>query len=121
MINVLFKYLVCYDDYYNYADLFSYCHIPIDNIILECFIEKNIPGCKTIPGTKVFQDKGWYELDKDNYWALVKNYRTCLSINADLPYLAVDFCWWNRTKSKLPLPTEGSQIPQIIKFYYFNA
>ena len=110
MINMIFKYLACYEDYDKFADLFSYCHIPIDSIILCCMQRvydlNNTPKytciCKKhgIPGTakiKVsisqdndgkfsysasFDSLSWSQLDEPHYLALVEIYRAAMESSA---------------------------------------
>ena len=118
MINIVFKYLACFDDYNNYADLFSYCHIPIDNYMLNAFIKLGVSGCSNGTGTKYYKGTGWYELDKDDYLDLVSEYRKKITKSPNLPFLALDFLWWSRSGLVIrTLPTTGTSITHINKFY----
>lgn len=104
MINILFKYLACYSDYPMYADLFKYCHLPIDNKILalikdNCNIE-NIEYRKSknqIVGA-VYKKKHWQEFDKKTYLDIVSEYRKCAENKGFLKghsFLEFEFNEWN--------------------------
>ena len=123
MINVLFKYLSCFDDYPEYADLFSYCHVPIDNYIL-CGLSTSsvlckIPGVVKIPYDYQYNGLGWYGFDRDTYRSLVDNYRRYITKPSDLSYLAVEFDLWiaGNKKRKCILPTSGTMAAPIAEFH----
>ena len=123
MINTLFKYLACFEDYRNFADLFSYCHITIDNSSLRCFEVIGIPGCGG-GRNKVFKDKEWHELDREDYIELLKTYRANIEgkINPNIPNIAVDFAWWESTRKTAKglfalLPKSDMDVQTINKFY----
>lgn len=117
MINVLFKYLACFDDYRDYADLFSYCHIPIDNYILRHFIDFGVVGVTEIPGEKQYNHQCWHQFDERHYLELLIAYRDVIDSvkNANVPYLAAEFCLFG--DDPLPLPTAGTDVQSINEFY----
>ncbi len=115
MINVLFKYLACFDDYREYADLFSYCHIPIDNYILGDFIDFGVVGVTEVPGGKRYNGQCWHQFDERHYLELLIAYRDVIGSvkNANLSYLAAEFCLF----SDVALPAAGTDVQSINKFY----
>lgn len=74
-INMCFKYLICFADYIEYADLFSYCHIPIDSNILE-----QLKKCETRTTTFKYNGLPWTKLDDVNYKNLVDDYKSLISL-----------------------------------------
>lgn len=119
MINILFKYLICFDDYLDFADLFSYCHMPIDNNILRDFLRLGVPGVVTIPSKVEFVWGGvaqsWHEFDELHYLNLLAAYRTTIDPikSPNLSYIGVEFSWF----SKAALPVAGTPVPPIRSFY----
>ena len=143
LINVAFKYLSCYSDYDTYADLFSYCHIPLDNNILcainDVFVEHSI---EEIFSSKIYISQGnpehnarlvvggnricWSELNYDQYITLVSIYRLAMAGKiGDHCWLTVDFHYWSTGPSLIggrfkyissPLPATPPVTP-ISKFY----
>ena len=119
MVNILFKYLTCFSDYANYADLFSYCHIPIDGIILGKFaLIYNVTGTK---GTcyrghyhGTYGGKVWSKMDRDGYMRLLADYRHDLaSVKGQNSWLGVEYAVWPGN----PIPTGGVHAPVIHMFY----
>ena len=120
MVNMLFKYLTCFDDYKDFADLFSYCHVPIDSIILGKFnLIYHVPN--TTDG-RVYRGRysgkyngvAWTAMSKNDYTALVKDYRTALfSIKGNHSWLGLEYYIWGGTT----IPTTGTQAPVIEEFY----
>ena len=125
MINIVFKYLVCFEDYEEYADLFSYCHIPIDNYILAGLNNPSIlckvAGIEKVPYTILYKSEPWYEFDKKTYLDLVKAYRKALGPLKDtnLSYLGLEFFLWAavKTHKRCILPVEGSSVCRVLSFY----
>jgi len=119
MINILFKYLVCFDDYTNFADLFSYCHMPIDNYILGDFINVFVPNVISIPREKQYVYRGvalcWHEFDEEHYLNLLNDYRTVVGLikNPNLSYMGVEFSWFINAS----LPVVGIHARPIKNFY----
>lgn len=119
MINILFKYLICFDDYSRFADLFSYCHMPIDNYILGDFIHLGIPGIIIVPGEKQYVFGGvaqcWHEFDEEHYLNLLNDYRTAVGLikHPDLSYMSVEFSWFSKTS----LPVVGAHARSINRFH----
>ena len=113
MINILFKYLACFDDYPKYADLFSYCHMPIDGYIVRALKNNGIK----IPPTP------WNWLDYDEYINLQNEIRSKLQKHPDMPILETEFIMWplaakgGSCGGALSQVTNGVQAPNILTFY----
>ena len=86
MVNMLFKYLTCFGDYDEFADLFSYCHIPIDRNILESFrnnygvanITSNMKYRYTNVTTGSVEEEPWSRISKDAYKFYEQNLKVAL-------------------------------------------
>lgn len=119
LINMVFKYLACYSDYSTYADLFSYCHIPIDSILLENLGLFGVPHINI--SMKTYKGLSWSNLEENDYKELVENYRTILrSITvSNLPWLSIDFIVWYAGISGKPIvfPIAGTHTTPINSFY----
>lgn len=90
MVNVLFKYLSCYDDYTKFADKFIYCHMPIDREILKQFQYKY--EVANVRYYKYF-DKAWTNLDENEYKSLLIDYRKAINL-VNKTYLQLEFELW---------------------------
>ena len=122
MVNMLFKYLTCFADYPKYADLFSYCHIPIDRNILNSFKRNHsVPNITatmkyhfTDPRTGVVEEEPWSRMSKAAYKDLLLNYRASLStIKGNHSWLGLEYYIWSGT----PIPTTGTHAPVIKELY----
>ncbi|MCR4726962.1 MAG: hypothetical protein K5753_07080 [Clostridia bacterium] len=92
-INMLFKYLACFGNYLRFADLFSYCHIPIDRQILNLFEKLGVPRVKK----EQFKSLNWSDLSVADYQNLLDDYRKVLTpLMPNHPWLAFDFVGWTR-------------------------
>lgn len=112
LINVMFKYLSCYGDYNNFADLFSYCHMPIDTIILNSL--GSYYGVKSI-SSKKYKGKCWTKFDRSTYMSLVSDYRSAISgLKGNHSYLAVEFYIW---RGVTKFPSKGLHAASILDFY----
>ena len=119
MVNMLFKYLTCFSDYEDYADLFSYSHVPIDGIILGKFaLVYHVPGTKgTVKdgyyhGT--YRGNVWSKMDKEDYMSLLNEYRATLtSVKGLNSWLGLEYAIW----SGAPIPIGGVHAPMIPLFY----
>lgn len=109
--NMLFKYLSCYKDYERFADLFSYCHIPIDAQILISFATVyNVPN--TQPGK--YNNVCWTQMDKETYLALCQDYRDALStIKGNHSWLGSEYYIW----AGLDIPDTGTNARRKRKFH----
>ena len=130
LINIVFKYLACYSDYIDFADLFSYCHIPIDSIILYLLAKKyhisSIKSSRSVSAktgkvsySAKYRGKAWSKLTYDLYVDLVNNYRQMIFDIQSHCWLAVDFyCWsWNGVGDAPELPAAGTPVTHISRFY----
>ena len=119
LINMVFKYLACYSDYSRYADLFSYCHIPIDSIVLQELGRLGVPHISI--SKKQYKGLSWSKLRDRDYLDLVNDYRTILHsmINPNLCWLSVDFIVWNAVITGIPIvfPMTGTSVITIHSFY----
>ena len=119
MVNMLFKYLTCFSDYGHFADLFSYCHIPIDSIILGKFdLVYHIPntqgGFYNGRYSGKYNNVPWTQLSKNEYMALLNDYRSALaSIKGHNSWLGLEYYIWGGT----PIPTTGTHAPTITEFH----
>ena len=114
MINMVFKYLSCFEDYDEFADLFSYCHIPVDGYLLDVLSSMYQVNC----GERQYNGKPWTQFDKLDYLALVDEYRQRVKKDTELSFLAFDFYAWESSvkKSPLSLPIRGKQSKPITFF-----
>ena len=120
MTNMIFKYLTCFSDYMDFADLFSYCHVPIDSIILGKFeLIYHVPN--TTNG-RVYRGQysgkyngvSWTAMSKNDYMALLSDYRAALSATkGNHSWLGLEYYIW----SGMPLPTTGTHAPVIKEFH----
>ena len=119
MVNILFKYLTCFSDYDDYADLFSYCHIPIDGIILGKFaLIYNVPGTK---GTLTkghyhgtYHGNAWSKMGKEDYMSLLNEYRQTLApLKGGNSWLGLEYAIWPGNA----IPTGGVHAHTIHEFY----
>lgn len=121
MVNMLFKYLTCFDDYEDFADLFSFCHIPIDRKVLSQFYAYNVSNvCRSgvykeiDPATGEIVKTPWSRTDKRQYKILLDAYRSTLSaIKGGNSWLGFEYSIW----SESPIPTVGTHSHRIEKFY----
>ena len=103
-VNMLFKYLACFGNYSKFADLFSYCHIPIDRQILSAFKALSVPNVKN----GQYKGKNWSGLSYADYHDLLDEYRKVLApLMSKHPWLAFDFVGWMRG-AKFSCATVGS-------------
>ena len=121
IINMVFKYLACYSDYDKYADLFSYCHIPLDRRILcainDVFLLHTNPRLESsihlnkkgdlqydVHYVDAHTKTPWSGLNYSQYIDIVNIYRSAMTghINNHC-WLSVDFHYW----SQVPLPISG--------------
>ena len=108
MVNMLFKYLACFSDYEQNADKFVFCHIPIDNYIMkalkekfgisniECHYYKLKKKDKVAVQTYYLREGkpiSWTNFSKDDYKALVEDYRKAIELNGKT-YLGLEFELW---------------------------
>ena len=113
MINILFKYLACFDDYPKYADLFSYCHMPIDGYIVRALKNNKV----TAPSTP------WNRLTYQVYIYLQKDIRCKLPKNINMSILESEFILWpiaakgRSCKGVLLQVTSGIHAPRIPYFF----
>ena len=115
LINMTYKYLACYSDYDDFADLFSNCHIPIDGNLLNIFESVYAVAGVT---NKAYNNRSWSQLDDADYSNLITAYQTAMTgrIN-NHPWLAVDFYCWDGIS--LVLPTTGSCVQTIAAFHSY--
>lgn len=113
MINILFKYLACFDDYPKYADLFSYCHMPIDGYIARALNGNGV----LVPSTP------WNKLTYPQYIGLQKAIRINLPRDPNMTILEGEFILWpivakgRSCKGALLQVTSGIHAPRIPYFY----
>ena len=105
LINLTFKYLSCYDDYADFADLFTHCHMVIDNIVLNCLSKSSLTTLfGRSPARKInhlyggaFNGKGWTEFSREDYLSLLEEYRAVIDpMLAGLSYMEVEYHMWPR-------------------------
>ena len=118
LINMVFKYLSCFKDYNQFADLFSYCHIPIDGYILDALGGAHMASANK----KQYNGRSWTKFTCWDYFSLVSEYRRNrkkLIKSSDLSFLALDFYVWQHSvkKCKLKLPVTGTTAKHIPNFY----
>lgn len=113
MINILFKYLACFNDYPKYADLFSYCHMPIDGYIVRALKNNGV----AVPSTP------WNWLDDNGYINLQKDIRSKLKKNLNTTVLEAEFILWpivakgKSCNGTLLNITSGTHTPKIPYFF----
>lgn len=113
MINILFKYLSCFDDYRNYEDLFSYCHMPIDGYIVRALNANEIKASQL----------QWNRLTYTQYINLQTDIRKNLPRDPNMTILEAEFILWpiaakgRSCRGVLSQVTSGIQAPNIPTFY----
>lgn len=107
MINVLFKYLACFEDYPKYLHYFDYCHMPIDSYIMKAGLDNGIIGITNNKGYK-FNGQAWEELDKNNYLSLQKELDVNLKRRKIVSLLNCEFYLW-------PLAYKGKNCKDACK------
>lgn len=124
LINLTFKYLSCYADYLSFADLFTHCHMVIDNIVLNCLSKSSLTVLFGVsPVRKIshlsgggFNGKGWTEFSKEDYLQLVKEYREVIDpMLMDLTYMEVEYNMWPAPS----LITRSGLKPKSISKFHF--
>lgn len=115
MVNMLFKYLTCFEDYQDFADLFSYCHIPIDGIILGRFAcVYHVPGTTGVSTHGEYYGVCWSKMNKAEYTRLLTDYRATLNpIKGDNSWLGLEYPIWVGA----PIRHAGVHAAPIEKFY----
>lgn len=107
MINMVFKYLVCYDDYTSFADHFKWCHMPIDTVILKWLKDRyqisdiyyriniNSKGIEELFAN--YKKKTWTSFDDALYNDLLSVVRKKIKADPDFKncsILGVEFAIW---------------------------
>lgn len=114
LINMVFKYLSCYEDYITYADLFEHCHMPIDSYVLHYLntmqIIKGITSRFTVimtsPTAKYRSSpmgpaSSWSNLSICQYKQLVNDYRIGLGrLYIDYTCLHEEYYIWEMVRSR---------------------
>ena len=89
MVNMVFKYLACYQDYDAFAQHFKWCHMPIDTVILKWLKDRyfisdiyyrehiNPKGKKSL--TAKYKETAWTKFDKVLYDEVVSIARANIS------------------------------------------
>ena len=115
MVNMLFKYLTCFEDYMAFADLFSHCHIPIDGIILGRFARVyHVPGTTGVIDHGEYYGVCWSKMSKSEYTQLLADYRAIFSpIKCDNTWLSLEYPIWVGA----PIRYTGVHAAPIEKFY----
>jgi hypothetical protein len=117
-VNILFKYLTCFSDYASFADLFSYCHVPIDGIILGKFaLIYRVPNTKGTVYRGHYHGKYcgvcWSSMSKEHYMQLLDDYRCALaSIKGNNSWLGLEYAIWPGAT----IPTTGTYATPIAEF-----
>lgn len=118
LINLSFKYISCYSDYMDYADLFTHCHMVIDNKVLTNLSKSNLSTMFARPITSSitylsggrFRGKGWTDFSDTDYLALLKEYRRVIDpYMENLTYIELEYSMWPTlsavtTTGTMPLP-----------------
>ena len=107
MINMVFKYLACYEDYISFADHFKWCHMPIDTVIMKWLKDRyhindiyyrvriNAKGNEELLAK--YKNKTWTNFDNDLYNDLLSVAREKIKADPefeDLSVLGVEFSIW---------------------------
>lgn len=91
-INMTFKYIFSYGEYDmpGYKNLYSFCHVPLDNILIQAL-----------------KDEG-YRVPFQTCWSKISDYKTYLNVQKDfrnkfkgLPPLDTEFKLWNNARTKI--------------------
>ena len=107
MVNMVFKYLACYNNYTSFADHFKWCHMPIDTVILKwlkdryhiddiyCRQSTNHKGIEELFAS--YKQKTWTNFDETLYKDLLSVIRE--KIESDVEFnnrsiLGVEFSIW---------------------------
>lgn len=81
IVNMTFKYLLCFDDANNYSSKFNECHMPIDSYILKWYNDIGDNKCTTV----------WSDLEEKEYYELQENIKSIL--DKKNPFLAEFYIW----------------------------
>ena len=108
LINMVLKYLSCYEDYNVFADLFMYCHMPIDSYVLHYFNHRGIVSkiksrfsSSSRSPSAWFCGTTWSNLSEGEYKELVTEYSTNLAISyPDYTSLHEEYYIWSMVKSR---------------------
>lgn len=99
IVNMTFKYLYCFDDAENYADLFEKCHMAIDSYIIEWYNE-NVVKSKNVKKIK----ETWSNLTVGQYTKIQKNIGNYLNSEDNKKYSPIpfyaEFIIWQEEKAK---------------------
>ena len=81
IVNMTFKYLLCFDDAENYGEKFDVCHMPIDSYILNWYNDSSKNKCTV----------AWSDLEKEKYYAIQDDIKTILGDYN--PFLTEFYIW----------------------------
>lgn len=117
LINLSYKYISTYSDYNDFADLFSYCHMTIDSIVIKNLTRNNLNkifNCNC--ASSVSKNKGgWTNYDYIAYKALVDAYRIAINpIRKNDSYMQIEYCLWPKMQQ---MPNANAPAPRIHKFH----
>lgn len=127
-VNVIFKYLSCFNDYPTYADLFSYCHMAIDTNVLWALQHWfRVPGivssCRRGLFTGIYLGSSWTSLSFAQYALLFSSYEPILrKMFPNNSLLEIEFVIWNSLRgASMPMTFSGcistTSVSTIGKFY----
>jgi hypothetical protein len=108
LINMIFKYLSCYEDYVGFADIFKYCHMPIDSYVLHYFNDMRIVSsivsyysAHAVSPYASYHSSSWSKMDRALYERLVDEYRKNLGIlYPDYTWLHQEYYIWELVKMR---------------------
>lgn len=81
IVNMTFKYLLCFDDANEYNSKFNECHMPIDSYILNWYNDSGENKCTV----------AWSDLEKEQYYKIQEDIKNILvGYN---PFLAEFYIW----------------------------
>jgi len=122
LINMVFKYLSCYQNYIDFADLFMYCHLPIDSYVLHYFkVMGIVPGINSSFGAKMaspsanFNKSSWSKMPIELYKLLVCEYRPGLRmLYPDYTFLHQEYYIWSMVKTRSIGPIVFNSSPLLL-------
>ncbi len=122
LINLTFKYLTCYGDYSEFADLFRYCHMTVDAIVIGKLRDKEkmmrILGTQEEIGSMRLSNLSWTRFSKNDYKTFLNESRRVLStyLGTRWSFMHLEYCLW--AKDGVTLSNAGEiQATPINEFH----
>lgn len=122
LINLTFKYLTCYEDYENFADLFRYSHMVIDSQVIGVFTRSKLSALLGAPVTSTIKigNRSWTSFTKDEYLSIVSECRRVIGPHiGSKSYMHLEYCVWHRAGAPVTsfASSGGAPAAPIARFH----